>query len=127
MINIKTLIICIGLLSFSGFLKAQSYTHSAEEKHISETSKMYEYRFTGKLAAMEIEQLREAILKMDFVKEAKVVYKSEKNAGQVRLVTLEKFTSTDMPFQFSILGLKELLISKNLFPEEYSSELISEK
>lgn len=127
MIHIKPLVVCIGLLISSNFLTAQTTNREVEQKHITETSKMYEYRFSGKLSTSEIDQLREDVLKMDFVKEVKVLYKSEKSLGQVRLVTVEKFTSTDKPFQFNILGLKELLLSKNLFPEEYSSELISEK
>lgn len=127
MIKLKTLFICIGLISCTSFLSAQTASDVSEQKHITETSKMYSYRFTGKISPSEIEQLKKDVLNMEFVKEVKVEYKTEKSGGQLRLITIEKFTNTDKPFQFDILGLKELLISKNLFPEEYNSVLISEK
>lgn len=125
--SIKTLLLGISIVASTSVLNAQSTLRNSEPTHISETSKMYSYRFTGKLTPTEIETLKTDVRNMEFVKEVKVEYKAEKTAGLLRLITIEKFTSTDSPFQFNILGLKELLLSKNLFPEEYESEIVYEK
>ncbi len=127
MISIKTLVVGISLVASTSILNAQTAARNAEPAHITETSKMYSYQFEGKLTPTEIELLKEDILKMQFVKEVKVEYKDHKSAGQVRLITLEKFTNTDTEFQFSIYNLKELLISKNLFPSNYTFEVLSTK
>lgn len=125
--SIKTLLIGISLVTCSSILKSQTTVRGSEPSHISETSKIYSYQFEGKLSPSEIEVLKEDILKMQFVKEVKVEYKDHKSAGQVRLITLEKFTNTDTEFQFSIYNLKELLMSKNLFPSDYTFEVLSTK
>ena len=90
-----------------------------------ETSKIYYYQFEGQLTPETSENLRNEILTMQFVTEAKIEYKAEKSAGQVRLLTTEKFTSVDNDFEFSIYNLKQLLIRYNLIPSVYKSEVIS--
>ena len=104
-------------------IKAQSRTEkSALAK---ETSKLYYYQFEGQLSSEASETLRNAILGMLFVTEAKIEYKAEKTAGQVRVYTTEKYTDNDTDFEFSIYNLKELLIKNNLFPSVYRSEVIA--
>ena len=114
------------LLSFLAFcttIKAQSrIDKSAMAK---ETSKLYYYQFEGQLSSEASEALRNEILGMQFVTEAKIEYKAEKAAGQVRVFTTEKYTDNDTEFEFSIYNLKELLIRNNLFPSVYKSEVIA--
>jgi hypothetical protein len=62
---------------------------------------------------------------MQFVTEAKIEYKAEQSAGQVRLLATEKFTSVYNDFEFSIYNLKQLLMRYNLIPSVYRSEVIS--
>ena len=127
MISVKKIILGISIIAFSNNLSAQSAVNQNEPTHISETSKMYSYQFSGKLTPTEIATLKEEVSKMLFVKEVKMEYKSEKSAGQIRLITLEKFTNNDAPFQFSIFDLKELLIKNNLMPVDYTYVVLSTK
>lgn len=127
MISVKKIIFGISIIAFSNQLSAQTEVKQNESTHITETSKMYSYQFTGNLTPTEISALKDEVSKMLFVKEVKMEYKPEKSAGQLRLVTLEKFTNNDAPFQFSIFDLKELLIKKNLMPVDYTFVVLSTK
>ena len=113
----------LSFISFSTFLNAQSnLDKSAIAK---ETSKIYYYQFEGQLSPETSEKMRNEILGMQFVTEVKIEYKAEKSAGQVRLLATEKFTSVDNDFEFSIYNLKQLLMTYNLIPNIYKSEVIS--
>jgi len=114
------------LLSFFAFATSVNAQNRAEKSAMAkETSKIYYYQFEGQLTPETLENLRNEILTMQFVTEAKIEYKAEKSAGQVRLLTTEKFTSVDNDFEFSIYNLKQLLIRYNLIPSVYKSEVIS--
>ena len=114
------------LLSFFAFAASVNAQNTAEKSAMAkETSKIYYYQFEGTLTPETSENLRNEILTMQFVTEAKIEYKAEKSAGQVRLLTTEKFTSVDNDFEFSIYNLKQLLIRYNLIPSVYKSEVIS--
>ena len=114
------------LLSFFAFAASVNAQNRAEKSAMAkETSKIYYYQFEGTLTPETSENLRNEILTMQFVTEAKIEYKAEKSAGQVRLLTTEKFTSVDNDFEFSIYNLKQLLIRYNLIPSVYKSEVIS--
>lgn len=127
MISLKKIILGLSIITFSNQLSAQADVKQNEPAHITETSKMYSYQFTGNLTPTEITSLKDEVSKMLFVKEVKMEYKPEKSAGQLRLVTLEKFTNNDNPFQFSIFDLKELLIKKKLMPVDYTFVVLSTK
>ena len=114
------------LLSFFAFTTSVNAQNIAEKSAMAkETSKIYYYQFEGQLTPETSENLRNEILTMQFVTEAKIEYKAEKSAGQVRLLTTEKFTSVDNDFEFSIYNLKQLLTRYNLIPSVYKSEVIS--
>ena len=114
------------LLSFFAFTTSVNAQNIAEKSAMAkETSKIYYYQFEGQLTPETSENLRNEILTMQFVTEAKIEYKAEKSAGQVRLLTTEKFTSVDNDFEFSIYNLKQLLTRYNLIPSVYRSEVIS--
>ena len=114
------------LISFVAFATSVNAQNRAEKSAMAkETSKIYYYQFEGQLTPETSENLRNEILTMQFVTEAKIEYKAEKSAGQVRLLTTEKFTSVDNDFEFSIYNLKQLLTRYNLIPSVYRSEVIS--
>jgi len=114
------------LLSFIALGSSVNAQNRAEKSAMAkETSKIYYYQFEGILTPETSENLRNEILAMQFVTEAKIEYKAEKSAGQVRLLATEKFTSVDSDFEFSIYNLKQLLIRYNLIPSVYRSEVIS--
>jgi hypothetical protein len=114
------------LLSFFAFNVSINAQSKADKSAMAkETSKMYYYQFEGQLTPETSETLRNEILAMQFVTEAKIEYKAEKSAGQIRLLATEKFTSIDNDFEFSIYNLKQLLIRYNLIPSVYRSEVIS--
>ncbi len=113
------------LLSFAAFGSAVNAQNRAEKSAMAkETSKIYYYQFEGQLTPESSETLRNEILAMQFVTEAKIEYKAEKSAGQVRLLATEKFTSVDNDFEYSIYNLKQLLTRYNLIPSVYRSEVI---
>ena len=114
------------LLSFVAFsFSINAQNRSEKSAMAKETFKIYYYQFEGQLASENSEALRNEILAMQFVTEAKIEYKAEKSSGQIRLLVAEKFTSVDSDFEFSIYNLKQLLIRYNLIPSVYRSEVIS--
>lgn len=113
------------LLSFLAFYSAINAQNRIDKSAMTkETSKLYYYQFEGQLSPGASELMRNEILGMRFVTEAKIEYKPDKAAGQVRVFTTEKYTDNDTEFEFSIYHLKELLIRNNLFPSVYKSEVI---
>ena len=114
------------LISFVAFATSVNAQNRAEKSAMAkETSKIYFYQFEGQLTPEVSENLRNEILAMQFVTDAKIEYKAEKSAGQIRLLATEKFTSVDNDFEFSIYNLKQLLTRYNLIPSVYRSEVIS--
>lgn len=96
-----------------------------ERDYREQTSKMYDYEFTGQINSTQLEMLRSEIEKMLFVTKAKIFYKDDKSAGQVRLFTKEYFINDDTDFEFNIYNLKMLIAKFNLTPVEYRSEIIT--
>ena len=88
-------------------------------------TKMYDYEFTGILNPDQLEMLRNEVSNMRFVTKAKIMYKSEKSAGQIRVFTNEYFIDRDTDFEFNIYDLKMLIAKFNLTPGEYRFEPIS--
>jgi hypothetical protein len=123
MVSIYKLFFLLSFVTFSTVVNAQN--RAEKSAMAKETSKIYYYQFEGQLTPETSEALREEILAMQFVTEAKIEYKAEKSAGQVRLLATEKFMSVDTDFEFSIYNLKQLLIRYNLIPSVYRSEVIS--
>lgn len=123
MISTRKLFFLLSFIAFNLLVNAQ--TRADKSAMAKETSKIYYYQFEGQLTPEVSETMRNEILAMQFVTEAKIEYKVEKLVGQVRLLTTEKFTSVDNDFEFSIYNLKQLLIRYNLIPSVYRSEVIS--
>lgn len=123
MVSIYKFFFLLSLVAFSTAVNAQN--RADKGAMAKETSKIYYYQFEGQLSPEVSETLRDEILAMQFVTDAKIEYKAEKSAGQVRLQATEKFTSVDTDFEFSIYNLKQLLIRYNLIPSVYRSEVIS--
>ena len=123
MVSMYKLFFLLGFIALGSSVNAQN--RAEKSAMAKETSKIYYYQFEGTLTPETTETLRNEILAMQFVTEAKIEYKAEKSAGQIRLLATEKFTSVDNDFEFSIYNLKQLLMRYNLIPSVYRSEVIS--
>ena len=119
--QLKLNILLFFMLGSTGF-----YAQSVDKASLAkQTEKIYYYSFSGVLNPENIEIMKEEILRMQFVTEAKIEYKAEKALGQVRLIAKEFYTNNDTDFEFSIYNLKMLLIRNNLMPSEYKFEIVS--
>lgn len=120
---LKTLAV-ITLIMASNHLLGQEQI-IPERNYREQTTKMYDYEFTGEINSTQLEMLRNEIASMQFVTQAKIYYKTEKSSGQVRLFTKEYFINDDTDFEFNIYNLKMLIAKFNLTPVEYRSEIIT--
>lgn len=82
---------------------------------------MHYYTFEGTLNQEKIEEFEKALLKIEFVSQAKVKYKSEKNMGQIVLVVKEKNITNEGDKSFSPTSIKQAILKNGLTPMEYST------
>ena len=106
--------------SKAAYSQQPKVAHSKSE--VVEFSKTYYYTFVGSASKETIEQLREDLLKLPFVQDAKVEYKTEKSAGQVKLITLEKVVTNEGDPEFSMVYIKQALINRGFSPADFRSE-----
>ena len=108
----STLILCIGQP-----LLSQNNTNL----EINEFKTMHYYTFEGNASQDKINELEASLLKIEFVTEVKVRYKSERNSGQIVMVVKEKTISKEGDKSFSPTSIKQAILSIGLAPGEYST------
>jgi hypothetical protein len=81
---------------------------------------MHYYTFEGNADQEKLNLMEENLLKLDFVSEAKVKYKIEKNMGQIILVVKEKKITSEGDKIFSPTSIKQTILKSGLSPMEYS-------
>ena len=86
---------------------------------------MHYYSFQGQASPEQLDFLQQELRNMEFVTEAKIEYKPEKSAGQVRLITRENAVVSEGDKQFNAVNIKRTLISKGFMPVEYHKETIT--
>jgi len=82
---------------------------------------MHYYTFEGNMNQEKIEEFEKLLLKIEFVSQAKVKYKSEKNMGQIVLVVKEKSISEEGDKSFSPTSIKQAILKNGLAPMEYTT------
>lgn len=87
----------------------------------SEFKTLHYYTFEGNANQDKINELESSLLKIEFVAEVKVKYKSEKNSGQIVLVVKEKTISREGDKSFSPTSIKQAILNTGLAPGEYST------
>lgn len=105
------------------FLSISNYSFSQEKNTLNanEFLTMHYYTFSGNVNQDKIDELEKALLKLEFVSEAKVKYKSEKSVGQIALVVKEKTITKEGDKSFSPTSVKQLILKNGLTPMEYST------
>lgn len=87
----------------------------------NEFKTLHYYTFEGNANQDKINELESSLLKIEFVSEVKVKYKSERNSGQIVLVVKEKTISKEGDKSFSPTSIKQAILSIGLAPGEYST------
>jgi len=105
------------------FLSISKFSFSQEKNTLNanEFLTMHYYTFSGSVNQDKIDELEKALLKLEFVSEAKVKYKSEKSVGQITLVVKEKTITKEGDKSFSPTSIKQLILKNGLTPMEYST------
>lgn len=108
------------------------FFHSAfsQEKNALELNEFFTihyYTFEGNANQNKIDELENALLKIEFVSEAKVKYKIEKNMGQIVLVVKEKPMLHEGDKSFSPTSIKQTILRNGLTPMEYSTGKYEQK
>lgn len=108
------------LLFFSTIFFQNSFAQDKGTLQPNEFFVMHYYTFEGVANQDKIDELEQALLKLDFVSEAKVKYKIEKNMGQIVLVVKEKTILSEGDKSFSPTSIKQTILRNNLTPGEYT-------
>lgn len=97
-------------------------THAQEKNSlgVNEFFTMHYYTFEGNADEGKINDLEQNLLKLEFVAQAKVKYKIEKNIGQIILVVKEKTVTSENDKIFSPTSIKQTILKSGLSPMEYS-------
>lgn len=101
----------------STVLFSQQYNTSGLSKEITKT---HYYTFEGNASQDKLDELQQALTKLEFVTEAKVKYKFEKSAGQVVLVTKEPEISREDQKGFNAPDIKRTISRLGLSPGDYT-------
>lgn len=88
---------------------------------------MHYYTFEGNANEIKLNELEQTLLKIEFVSEAKVKYKIEKNMGQIVLVVKEKPMLHEGDKSFSPTSIKQAILRSGLSPMEYSTGKYEQK
>lgn len=101
------------------------FSQEQKLKSDKQVSSMHYYSFQGQASPEQLDFLQQELRNMEFVTEAKIEYKPEKSAGQVRLITRENAVVSEGDKQFNAVNIKRTLISKGFMPVEYHKETIT--
>jgi len=109
-------------LFLSLFLIFSQLSHAQEKNTLglNEFFMMHYYTFEGNADQEKLNEIEQNLLKLDFVSEAKVKYKIEKNMGQIILVVKEKKITSEGDKIFSPTSIKQIILKSGLSPMEYS-------
>lgn len=102
---------------FSQILFSQQRNTSNITKEIIKT---HYYTFEGNATQEKLDGLQQALVQLDFVTEAKIKYKFEKNAGQIIILTKEQTVVTENQKEFSPTIIKKTIINFGLMPIQYT-------
>jgi hypothetical protein len=105
------------LIFVSNFSFSQQRITSGIKKEIIKT---HYYTFEGTATPAKLDELQKALAALEFVTEAKVKYKAEKNAGQIIVITKEQQVVSENQKEFSAPVLKRTIISQGLTPMDYT-------
>lgn len=108
-------IILLGLFLVTGSLCSQTNIERPVKK-------IHYYTFSGIAVQEQLEFLQQELAKLEFVTEAKIEYKGEKSAGQIRILTAEPAPKHENDPLFSPSSIKKTLINQGFMPSEYRFE-----
>lgn len=114
----------LSILFFAIFFSF-SYVSISQERNTLEPNEffmMHYYTFEGNANQDKLDELEQALSKLEFVTEAKVKYKYEKGMGQVVLITKEKLITSERENGFSPPIIKRTIINMGLIPIQHSME-----
>ncbi len=97
------------------------YSQENSSLNPNEFFTMHYYTFEGNMNQEKIDDFEKVLLKIEFVSQAKVKYKPEKNMGQIVLVVKEKNISKEGDKTFSPTSIKQAILKNGLSPMEYST------
>lgn len=111
------------------FLSLYNSSFSQEKNTLApnEFFTMHYYSFEGLANQDKLDELEKSLLKIEFVSEAKVKYKIEKNMGQIVLVVKEKTITREGDKSFSPTSIKQIILRNGLSPMEYSTGKYEQK
>lgn len=117
------------ILLITLFLSFYNSSFSQEKNTLApnEFFTMHYYTFEGIANQEKIDELEKSLLKIEFVSEAKVKYKMEKNMGQIVLVVKEKTMTHEGDKSFSPTSVKQTILRNGLSPMEYSTGKYEQK
>ena len=100
----------------------QSVSFSQEKNELkpNEFFTKHYYTFEGNGAQDELDAMELSLAKIEFVSEAKVKFKSEKNSGQIILIVKEKTVINEGDKTFSPTSIKQAILQYGFTPMEYS-------
>lgn len=110
-------------LLFILFLCINKLVFSQEKTRLktNEFYVMHYYTFEGNLNQDKITEIEQLLSKIEFVEEAKIKYKAEKNMGQIVLVVKEKAVVNEGDKVFSPTSIKQVILKSGLVPGEYNT------
>ena len=113
----------LSILYFLVFFGVTNSFYSQENSSLNpnEFFTMHYYTFEGNMNQEKIDDFEKVLLKIEFVSQAKVKYKPEKNMGQIVLVVKEKNISKEGDKTFSPTSIKQAILKNGLSPMEYST------
>lgn len=119
----------LSILFFALFFSI-GYIAVSQEKNMLEPNEFFMihyYTFEGNASQDKLDELERNLSKLEYVSEAKVKYKYEKEMGQVILITKEKLITSERENGFSPPIIKRTIINLGLIPIQYSMEKYSNK
>ncbi len=113
----------LSILYFLIFFGVTNSFYSQENSSLNanEFLTMHYYTFEGNMNQEKIDDFEKVLLKIEFVSQAKVKYKPEKNMGQIVLVVKEKNITKEGDKTFSPTSIKQAILKNGLSPMEYST------
>lgn len=108
------------ILFLSFFLTKFAFSQERNVLGPNEFFTMHYYTFEGAMDQNKIDALEQNLLNLQFVSQAKVKYKPEKNMGQIVLVVKEKTVTSEGDKVFSPTSVKQTILSNGLSPMEYT-------
>lgn len=113
----------LSILFFALFFSLTYVSVSQETNTLGQNEffMMHYYTFEGNATQDKLDELEKALLKLEFVSEAKVKYKFEKSMGQISLVVKEREIVHEGDKTFSPAAIKQTIIKNGFSPLEYST------